>query len=137
MIAPQRKNSSRIAFLKKIISGETVLERVLSTYTLITFFFSIACGGYWYLARIEGKSTFYLLSSLLLFGTSLMLRVRLLKDMKKIEGRVDEIVKALKISREEAKIMLKNEVEVKTYRDWISIILITLLLGGLITYYFP
>ncbi|MHA1616886.1 MAG: hypothetical protein ACTSX9_06250 [Candidatus Njordarchaeales archaeon] len=131
------KASNAKNLFERVFLGKTRIEKMLSVYMLVTGVLTIISFGYWYIMKIQGRAVFFLLTVVLLFSTSLSLRVQLLKEKLRLDTRAKEFAEKLEITLEEAKALLEAEVETKVYKKWMLILLTTIILGILILSIFP
>lgn len=135
----QKKRSKKmmLLFFKIFRKGETSLEKNLSSAVGITFVFAVTTLGYWISKRFYSKWTLIVLLSLLLFVGTFGLRVRLVEKKKEIKEMTRGEAKGMGLSLNEAKEYERKKVEVDVFKQWIALVTLILVLGGIFLLLWP
>lgn len=135
----QKKGSKEMmpSVFKIFRKGETSLEKNLSSAVGITLVFAVATLGYWALERFYSKWTLIVLLSLTLFVATFGLRVSLIEKKREIKELSREEAEEMGLSLNEAKEYEKKKAEMDVFKEWIAMVTLIIVLGGIFLLLWP
>lgn len=135
----QKKGSKEMmpSVFKIFRKGETSLEKNLSSAVGITLVFAVATLGYWAIERFYSKWTLIVLLSLTLFVATFGLRVSLIEKKREIKELSREEAEGMNLSLNEAKEYEKKKAEMDVFKQWIAMVTLIIVLGGIFLLLWP